>query len=196
MIIKRGDERVYIRKVWGGFCWPGDARRGHCCIVGEALAPILDMARGYVFQLYYLEEFCSEGDDSRELLDAAVGMTERFNVERWYGRGYHDIQNTAFLKAWNRGIKTRSAKRFTITPALNSDTESITYQLQVIDSCLRPGEVTLNWTRGTRIEEETAEVSGVNWSDATCKQFPAIAACGYVVSMMKALAQREVPMFG
>lgn len=195
MIIKRGGDQIHIRKAWGGFCWPGDTS-GHCCVVGEAQAPVIDYAKGYIFHLYYMEEFSCDKEGARELIEAAVDMTERFNVERWYGRGFHDKDNDDFLKAWNRGIRSRSSKRFNVKPALNTDTEKIKYHLQILDSCLQPGEVILEWLKGTDIERELSSLGNVNWNDATCRQFPALASCGYVVSMLRALTQKNVPMFG
>lgn len=193
--ITRGGKEIQIRKVWGGFCWPGRQTGGYCCAIGEELYPQVDERSGYYHRLFFIEEFVGRINDSNGPIEAAIEMEERWRIERWYGRGYHDKENTQFLNHWNRTVKKRSDRKLSIRSAYGTETDSIDTHLKILITSLKPESKILHSLENTRINEEYSTLSTNIAAEISCEEFPALAACGYVVTMLRTLTQESTPMF-
>lgn len=195
MIVKRRvaagepEEQVNAGRIVGGFAWPGLLSPGYCVVLAERTIPDPYINGAHPVYLVY-ESTLANGQDKDELIRHAVEIGAYYHVSAWYGRGFYDETNARYLTYWNAHCRPFGSPELRVSMAPDSESNEIEQQFDLIKSCLRPEMVALNWTKGTRLNEEIVRMVGFQ-TKRTCEEFPAAAAVGYALGYLRQNPPKE-----
>jgi hypothetical protein len=160
-------------------------------VIGEGAKAIWVGGGEFTYPLYLIREYTTniEDDGDPELIRAALEISDIYHVDRWFGRGMNEIKKMEFVKHYNKTIRKPDESKFKIYSAPNSESESLDYHMNIIRSCIHPGEIILNWTLSTRFALElgriASDLQNKNISDIRNMDYPMISAVGYALSALR-----------
>lgn len=165
--------RVYQR-IFGGIAWPGE-RPGFVVVVGE----VKDYKPPY--HAYVIAEF--EGELVSELIRRCLELKSECQVSAFYGL-IKDESNMHFLSLLNRQASQQHKPTLLIEPAPSSENALINYHINILLSRLSKNNKTLHLSPSSKLPGYLQELQATDLHQAKAKDYPAVAALGFVVSAL------------
>jgi hypothetical protein len=171
------NQRFYSRII-GGLATPGE-KNGFAVIVGEERLPdwLLNKPK-----LYLLKEF--EEQDTGALLRHCSEYSGLLNVQRFVS--YISEQDQEFFRQWNRREKEERRTGLRITPAPMTESQNITFHINILRENLREDHKVLQLLPESRVKNHILDIPHRDLKTATADKYPAIAALGYAVAYLTA----------
>ena len=168
-------------RVFGGVVFPGE-RPGFAVAVGEDRLPVI--GNRHVYHQYLLGEV--EAITHHDLLEGCIGLSNRFNVDYFFGRMTQANEN--LLQLWNRQQREMGRPEMIIYQAdFRMDDGNIEQIMAVLRDRLRADNKLLDLTPDSKLNGYFGEFPTTAIATAKDFEYPAISALGYASATLESI---------